>query len=125
LLFTFPHFDAWDCLVVSLIVGLGGQFGDLVVSVIKRDLGIKDMGALIPLLRVREQRDRRELRGQPVVVCGLGGRGVVSAGSYEARSFVVHSAKRSQHRGGYAILAFFFPCASSTTPSSTGTRAGG
>jgi phosphatidate cytidylyltransferase len=48
LLFTFPHFEAQDCLLVGLIVGIGGQLGDLVVSVIKRDLGIKDMGAIIP-----------------------------------------------------------------------------
>ena len=48
LLPTFPHFEKWDCLLVGLIVGVGGQLGDLVVSVFKRDLGIKDMGALIP-----------------------------------------------------------------------------
>src|ERR1700726_4955774 len=39
-----------------------------------------------------EQRDRPELRGQPVIVGGVEGRGVVCAASYEARPFGVHSA---------------------------------
>ena len=40
-----------------------------------------------------EQRDRPELRGRPVVVgADPSGRGVVSAASYEARRFGVHSA---------------------------------
>ncbi|MBW2269893.1 MAG: DNA polymerase IV [Deltaproteobacteria bacterium] len=39
-----------------------------------------------------EQRDRPELRGRPVIVGGISDRGVVSAASYEARRFGVHSA---------------------------------
>lgn len=39
-----------------------------------------------------EQRDAPELRGQPVVVAKRGARSVVTAASYEARVFGVHSA---------------------------------
>ena len=40
-----------------------------------------------------EQRDHEEYRGKPVIVGGLGLRGVVSTASYEARKFGVHSAQ--------------------------------
>jgi phosphatidate cytidylyltransferase len=46
--FSFPHFGATQLILTGLIVGIGGQLGDLSISVIKRDLGIKDMGVTIP-----------------------------------------------------------------------------
>ena len=47
LLPTLPHFQWWECVIAALIISVGGQAGDLVVSVFKRDLGIKDMGSKI------------------------------------------------------------------------------
>jgi len=45
--FSFPHFGTVELILTGLIVGVTGQFGDLSMSVIKRDLGLKDMGVLI------------------------------------------------------------------------------
>lgn len=46
--FSFPHFGAAELVLTGLIVGIGGQLGDLVMSLIKREAGIKDMGSLLP-----------------------------------------------------------------------------
>ena len=46
--FSFPFFGPWQLVLTGLIVGIGGQFGDLSISVIKREIGTKDMAATIP-----------------------------------------------------------------------------
>jgi phosphatidate cytidylyltransferase len=46
--FSFPSFGPWQLLLTGLIVGIGGQLGDLSISVIKRDIGTKDMGTILP-----------------------------------------------------------------------------
>ena len=46
--FSFPFFGVRELILTGLIVGIGGQLGDLSISVIKRDIGTKDMAATIP-----------------------------------------------------------------------------
>jgi phosphatidate cytidylyltransferase len=46
--FSFPFFGPRELVLAGLIVGIGGQLGDLSISVIKRDIGTKDMAATIP-----------------------------------------------------------------------------
>jgi len=46
--FSFPFFGTRELILTGLIVGIGGQLGDLSISVIKRDIGTKDMAATIP-----------------------------------------------------------------------------
>jgi DNA polymerase IV len=58
-----------------------------------------------------EQRDHPELRGRPVIVGGggPGDRGVVSAASYEARRFGVHSAMSLREAGRRCPDGVFVP----------------
>lgn len=46
--FSLPFFGTRQLILTGLIVGIGGQLGDLSISVIKRDIGTKDMAATIP-----------------------------------------------------------------------------
>src|SRR5213075_621365 len=46
--FSFPFFGAKQLVLTGFIVEIGGLLGDLSISVIKRDIGTKDMGAAIP-----------------------------------------------------------------------------
>jgi len=45
---AFPSFPWWGALVAGLIVGAGGQIGDLTLANFKRNIGIKDFGDLLP-----------------------------------------------------------------------------
>jgi phosphatidate cytidylyltransferase len=41
-------FDRPEAVAVGLILGVGGFLGDVIISAVKRDLGVKDSGALLP-----------------------------------------------------------------------------
>ena len=56
-----------------------------------------------------EQRDNEAYRGRPLVVGGIGPRGVVSTASYEARAFGVHSAMPMAEARRRAPDAIFLP----------------
>jgi phosphatidate cytidylyltransferase len=43
-----PMDSPWKLVLLGALVSIGGQAGDLMLSSIKRDIGIKDMGVLLP-----------------------------------------------------------------------------
>ena len=57
-----------------------------------------------------EQRDHPEYRGKPLIVGGVGRRGVVSTASYEARKFGVHSALPMEVARKRCPQGIFIPC---------------
>ncbi len=46
--FAIPEYSNWQIWAIAILISIGGTCGDLVISFIKRDLQIKDMGKLIP-----------------------------------------------------------------------------
>lgn len=46
--FAFPQVPPWGVLLAGVIIGVGGQLGDLMMALLKRNIGIKDWGHLLP-----------------------------------------------------------------------------
>jgi phosphatidate cytidylyltransferase len=42
------HFSYWQAILLSIMVSVFGQLGDLVESLLKRNMGVKDSGRLVP-----------------------------------------------------------------------------
>lgn len=46
--FSDSHLEFWDWMIIGLIVTVIGTFGDLVESMFKRQIGVKDSGKILP-----------------------------------------------------------------------------
>lgn len=46
--FNIPEFSLWQVLLIGPVISIAGMLGDLIISFIKRDLNIKDMGGILP-----------------------------------------------------------------------------
>jgi phosphatidate cytidylyltransferase len=45
---AFPRASWWEVAAMGLAVGIGGQLGDLTMALVKRTVGIKDFGTMLP-----------------------------------------------------------------------------
>jgi phosphatidate cytidylyltransferase len=43
-----PHLSLWGVALAGLLIGVGGQVGDLTMALVKRSAGVKDFGNLLP-----------------------------------------------------------------------------
>jgi len=46
--YSLPGYSYFKCALLGLVISLMGQIGDLVISVIKRDMQVKDSGKALP-----------------------------------------------------------------------------
>lgn len=46
--YLIPEYSTFHLVLIAALISMTGTFGDLTISFIKRDLGIKDMGKVIP-----------------------------------------------------------------------------